>query len=666
MRLLAVCLTAALAAAARADAPKPLVKDLPNAAAVAVGPDGRAYVAVHGERVDNQSGAIVVVENGKAKPVATGLNRPSGLVPFRGGWLVTGLNALYRVGPDGKVQTLANESAFKREKVDLSSLSVDEGNSVYVLDTFEFPTLYRIDVGGGRGPAVTVQKVTKLAGLHEDWPNLRPLEGLATLRQAVRDHVTSMKVRNDPKLVMTSMVARSCNFNAFTWDHFGRLFFAFDGAIHVVPRPGLRPVEIAKARADAICLGADGKALLALDGRDGTVTAIPCRVPGHEVDTTPLPLETEVVFADLDFAGWKGVTDAGKTNPLRPIVLTHAGDGTSRIFVATQHGVIHVFDPKAAKTKVFLDISDKVRYDDRTNEEGFLGLAFHPDYKTNGEFYCFYTDKTKRLENIVVRFRVSKTDPDRADPASEEELIRISHKYWNHDGGTVVFGPDKMLYIALGDGGSANDPDDNGQNLNSLLGKILRIDVGKRGGSTAYAIPSDNPFIGKADTRPEIWAYGLRNVWRMDFDRKTGRLWAADVGQNIYEEIDLIEKGGNYGWNRREATHPFGPKASGPDAKYIEPIWEYHHDIGKSITGGFVYHGKALPELDGHYLYADYVSGRIWALKYDDTQKRVVANRPIKDKSLPIMSFGEDAAGEAYLLTYSANGQGIHKIVRSK
>jgi glucose/arabinose dehydrogenase len=221
------------------------------------------------------------------------------------------------------------------------------------------------------------------------------------------------------------------------------------------------------------------------------------------------------------------------------------------------------------------------------------------------------------------------------------------------------------LYLALGDGGAANDPFKNGQNLKTLLGKILRLDVSCKDGDKPYAIPKDNPFVGRDDARPEIYAYGLRNVWRMAFDRPTKVLWAADVGQNLYEEIDLITPGGNYGWNIRESLHPFGNEGVPQRKDLIDPIWEYHHDVGKSITGGCVYRGSRLPELDGLYLYADYVSGKIWALRYDTEKKRVVANRPIRDKAQPIMSFGEDEKGDVYLMTYSATGQGVFRFVRA-
>jgi glucose/arabinose dehydrogenase len=251
-----------------------------------------------------------------------------------------------------------------------------------------------------------------------------------------------------------------------------------------------------------------------------------------------------------------------------------------------------------------------------------------------------------------------------ADPASEEVIFKIKRPFWNHDGGTICFGPDGYLYIALGDGGAADDPQKNGQNLKSLLAKVLRIDVDRKDEGKGYAVPGDNPFFETKDAAPETWAYGLRNIWRMSFDKKTGKLWAGEVGQNLYEEINIIEKGGNYGWSLRESLHPFSKAGVDVNNKMIEPIWEYHHNLGKSITGGHVYRGKNLPELDGHYLYGDYVTTKIWALKYDESKKRVTANRPIRDTNVPILSFGEDEAGEVYLLTTTISGRGILQIVR--
>ena len=420
-----------------------------------------------------------------------------------------------------------------------------------------------------------------------------------------------------------------------------------------------------QAAAD-LCLGPTGKQLLVADRKAGTLTAVPAAAPGAEIDETPLAVRSDVAFPDLQWTGWKGETDDGKPNPLRPIVLTHAGDGSDRVFVATEQGVIHVFpnDQKATKTKVFLDIQDRVSYNDKNNEEGFLGLVFHPKYKENGEFFVFYTTKKAKLTNVLSRFRVSKDDPDRADPDSEEELLRISKPYWNHDGGVLCFGPDGFLYFTHGDGGAGNDLQDNGQNLNTLLGKVLRIDVDHKDAGKNYAIPKDNPFVDRPGARPEIWAYGLRNVWRMSFDRTTGRLWAADVGQNLFEEIDFIQKGGNYGWNRREGLHPFGARGTGPRPDFIEPVWEYDHDVGKCIIGGYVYHGSRLPELEGCYIYGDFVTTKIWALRYDDAKGRVVANRPIKDRGKAMFSFGEDEKGEIYLLTSTLDGKGIYWFVK--
>jgi CubicO group peptidase (beta-lactamase class C family)/glucose/arabinose dehydrogenase len=350
----------------------------------------------------------------------------------------------------------------------------------------------------------------------------------------------------------------------------------------------------------------------------------------------------------------------------RPILVTHAGDGTNRLFVPSQLGTVHVMpnDPSVEEPKVFLDIADRVVYQDKENEKGLLGMTFHPRYRENGELFVYYTPRgTRKPHTIAVsRFRVSKSDPDSADPGSEERLLEVEHPFWNHKGGTIAFGPDGYLYVAIGDGGLANDPFGNGQKLDTLLGKILRIDVDHRDGERPYAVPRDNPFVDTAGARGEIWAYGLRNPWRFAFDRQTGLLWCADVGQDLWEEIDLIVKGGNYGWNLREGVHKFGSKGVEPRPELIEPIWEYHHEVGKSITGGHVYRGQKLPELQGCYLYADYVSGKVWALKYDVDARKVVANYTIRGNVMPIMSFGEDESGESYYTTDTGAIHGFRKI----
>ena len=391
---------------------------------------------------------------------------------------------------------------------------------------------------------------------------------------------------------------------------------------------------------------------------------------GAELDTRPLPLAINVVFGDVEWTGWDGGEASGVVSPLRPILVTHAGDDSHRVFVPTQQGVIYALpdDASAKQAAVFLDISEKVSYDDKTNEEGFLGLAFHPKFRENGRFFVYYTNKHKPHQNVVASYRTKSDDPSQGDPSSERILIVFDKPFWNHDGGTLCFGPDGYLYITTGDGGAANDPLGNGQKLSTWLGKVLRIDIDREAGERGYAIPADNPFVDQKKAKPEIWAYGLRNIWRMAFDRETGVLWAGDVGQDTWEEIDLIVRGGNYGWNTREGLHPFVKKGDKPVKQtptpkgMIDPIFEYHHDLGKSITGGNVYRGSAIPELVGAYLYADYVSGKMWALWYDADQKTVTANREIPlSKSIPVMSFGEDERGETYFTTFSSDGQGIFK-----
>lgn len=353
----------------------------------------------------------------------------------------------------------------------------------------------------------------------------------------------------------------------------------------------------------------------------------------------------------------------------RPIVITHANDGSDRVFVAEQDGIVKVIpnDPEVEEADVFLDIDERCRYRDNQNEEGLLGFAFHPDYSSNGQVFVYYTTASEEHTSVISRFTVSKDNKNVCDADSEEVIMKIPQPFWNHNGGTIAFGPDGLLYIGLGDGGSGNDPTGNGQDLTTLLGSILRIDVDRTQEGLNYAIPAGNPFINKtikkgrgktAKACPEIYAYGLRNVWRMAFDRETGTLWAADVGQGLWEEINIIAKGGNYGWNIREATHWFRP--DGRDTMtgdLIDPVWEYHHDIGKSITGGSVYRGEKVPSLVGKYVYGDYVTGLMWALEHDGS--RTVANYSLTGITsadgevvkLPIMTFGEDQGGEIYFGT---------------
>jgi glucose/arabinose dehydrogenase len=645
-----------------ADPPKPFVTGLKNPESVCVGADGRLYVTVIGDFDKDGDGSVVAVEGDKVVPFATGLDDPKGMVAVKGSLFVTDKKKVVRIDPKGKVVLVADEKAFPIPPVFLNDITADEQGNLYVSDSGELKgeggAIFKIDLKG---------KVTLIADVKKN-ANVRLPNGVLMdthLHLLFVDMHTGELHRMRVTDGASERIADGFpGGDGLAFDPYGRLFVTSwkEGKVWVIPRPGAKPVLIAEGFQSAadLCFDRQRNRLVIPDMKAGTLTALPAQVPGAEVDETPMPVDVEAAFPNLQWTGWESEVK-GKIVPLRPLVLTHAGDGSNRVFVATEHGVIHTFpnDQKAIKSKVFLDIQKKVRYADNENEEGFLGLCFHPKFKENGEFFVHYNPK--RLTSVVSRFRVSKDDPDLADPASEEVVLKIERPYWNHAGGTIVFGPDGYLYVVFGDGGLANDPHDNGQNLGTLLGKVLRIDIDHKDSGLGYAVPKDNPFIGKQGTRSEIYCYGLRNPWRIAFDRKTGILWCGDVGQNLWEEIDLLTSGGNYGWNRREGLHAFGPKGSGPKPEYIDPIWEYHHDVGKSITGGTVYRGSRVPELEGHYLYADYVTNKLWALKYDDQKKRVVANRPIPDKGVPVMSFGEDETGEVYFMTYSGSGRGIYR-----
>lgn len=334
-----------------------------------------------------------------------------------------------------------------------------------------------------------------------------------------------------------------------------------------------------------------------------------------------------------------------------PVFLTHAGDGSGRLFIVEQPGVIRILQDGALSPEPFLDITERVN--DRSNEQGLLGLAFHPQYAANGWFFVNYTDAGG--DTVIARFQVS-SDPDRADPASETVLLTVDQPYPNHNGGDLAFGPDGYLYIGLGDGGSANDPQDNAQNLESLLGKLLRIDVNAPGAT--YAIPPDNPFAGRPDARPEIWAWGLRNPWRFSFDRATGDLYIADVGQGQIEEVNFQPAGSpggeNYGWRPLEGTRLTGLDRAAP-AGAAPPVTEYTHaEGGCSVTGGYVYRGQALPALHGAYFFADYCTGIVWSLARDAAGQW---QRQVFDETgFQVSSFGEDAAGELYLLGHRDGG----------
>lgn len=341
----------------------------------------------------------------------------------------------------------------------------------------------------------------------------------------------------------------------------------------------------------------------------------------------------------------------------RPVDLQAARDGTNRLFVVEQDGVIRSFknDPGEKASTVFLDLRAKVNRDG--NEMGMLGLAFHPAFKTQPVFFVDYTtSKMTRRITRVSRFRVSSAAANAADPASEEAVIEIGQPYSNHKGGQIAFGPDGFLYVALGDGGSAGDPQGNAQDPRSLLGKLLRLDVSRK----PYAIPADNPFHGGGGSaRGEIYALGLRNPWRFSFDRETGQLWAADVGQVTYEEIDVIEKGKNYGWDCREGKHPYEPEREQSERcegarDFVDPVWEYGRSEGISVTGGYVYRGRALPDLVGWYVYADYGSGNVWALRMENGK---AVNRLLTRADILISSFGVDENDELYICAHNPSNE---------
>jgi glucose/arabinose dehydrogenase len=332
----------------------------------------------------------------------------------------------------------------------------------------------------------------------------------------------------------------------------------------------------------------------------------------------------------------------------RPLYLTHAPDDSQRLFVMEQGGRIITLE--AGQRAVFLDIRERVSRAANSpsyTEQGLLGLAFHPDYAENRVFFLNYTDRGGGT--VIARYRAS-ADGRQADPASEEILFTLPQPFANHNGGHIAFGPDGYLYVSLGDGGAANDPLGAGQNLTLLLGKILRLEVGAQG---PYSVPADNPFVDDPAAADEIWAYGLRNVWRFSFDRLTGDLYMGDVGQNRYEEINFhpaSSRGGeNYGWNAYEASTVFNRGVVAPNA--VAPILEYDHAPanGCSVTGGYVYRGQAIASLIGRYIYGDFCSGRVWMGWREGAAWR---SQVLLDSGLQISSFGEDAAGELYVVDY--------------
>jgi glucose/arabinose dehydrogenase len=337
---------------------------------------------------------------------------------------------------------------------------------------------------------------------------------------------------------------------------------------------------------------------------------------------------------------------------ISPIYVAGARDGSNRLFIVEQGGRIKVLQPGAATPSVFLDITARVL---SGGERGLLGLAFHPDFENNRRFFVNYTRRSDGA-TVIAEYRVSESDPNLAD-TSETVLLLIPQPFANHNGGMIEFGPDGFLYIGMGDGGSANDPGNRAQDLNNLLGKILRIDVDHANGAIPYSSPADNPFFGAAAGRDEVYAYGVRNPWRFSFDRLTGELYAGDVGQNAWEEIDVITRGGNYGWRMAEGNH-CNPSIGGGSCSLIglvAPIAEYLHSGGRcSITGGYVYRGAKQTLPSGTYVYADFCSGEIFTFAGGGGQGVLLAT------GMNISSFGEDEAGEIYVVGLSGT---IHRLI---
>ena len=325
-----------------------------------------------------------------------------------------------------------------------------------------------------------------------------------------------------------------------------------------------------------------------------------------------------------------------------PVGMAVPNDGSGRLFLLEQAGAIRIIQDGQLLAAPFLDINDQVG--SQANEQGLLGLAFHPNYTENGYFYINYTDLNG--DTVIARFSVSE-DPNQADRQSETALLRVGQPFPNHNGGGLEFGPDGYLYLGLGDGGSAGDPQGNAQSLGTSLGKILRLDVDA---GDPYGVPPDNPFF-QGEGLPEIWAYGLRNPWRFSFDRLAGDIYIADVGQNQWEEIDFLPAGhpggANFGWDYREGAHPYEGQPPA-DLELIDPVAEYDHSQGCSVTGGYVYRGQNLPEWQGVYLYGDFCTGFIWGLlrQPDGTWQ----NARLFETGANITSFGQDEAGEIYLV----------------
>lgn len=333
-----------------------------------------------------------------------------------------------------------------------------------------------------------------------------------------------------------------------------------------------------------------------------------------------------------------------------PLGLEQPNDGSGRFFAVGQGGTISIIQNGAVLTQPFLDISGKIA---TGGEMGLVGMTFHPAFAQNRKFYVNYVRSAAgQIQSVIAEYQASAGNANFSDPASERILLTINQtgNFSNHKAGQLAFGPDGLLYFGLGDGGSGGDPFGNGQNKLTLLGKMMRIDVNTVSPGLQYGIPPDNPFAAGGGL-PEIWAYGFRNPWRFSFDRATGRLLVADVGQDQFEEIDLVQKGGNFGWNTMEGLHCFSPASGCNTAGLILPIVEYSHAEGNAVIGGFVYRGTKIAALQGVYLFADFGTGKIWQLQ--ETSANTWTRTLLMTTGFNISSFGQDQSGELYVVDFA-------------
>jgi len=432
-------------------------------------------------------------------------------------------------------------------------------------------------------------------------------------------------------------------------------------------KPGVRPIAVLVALALAVAAactsgGGNGTAVAPRSAvaTGAAVSASPAAAstPGPVVSDAPgtagpigslTPGSTGATFDPTGVAVGFDEVVGGLTAPLG---IVSAGDGSGRLFVVEQGGQVRIVRDGRLLPTPFLDISDEIT---SGGERGLLGLAFHPDFRDNGRLFVDYTDANG--DTRVSSFTIDPSTPDAVDPSSERRLLFVKQPFPNHNGGALAFGPDGFLYVSLGDGGSGGDPQGNGQSLTTLLGKILRIDVDHPSGGRGYGIPKDNPYAsGVGGRRPEIWLTGLRNPWRIAFDPANGDLWIGDVGQSAWEEIDVqragVPGGTNFGWNRMEGTHCYQPSRGCADAALTLPVAEYGHEQGCTVIGGIVYRGTQQPVIRGGYLFADYCSGRVWAI--DPARDDVRTPTVVADTPHSFAAFGVDEAGEAYAVDIGA------------